>query len=407
MKLFEFAKAMIFAIPLGIFTTLTVLLYVINIMKVRHLEANHKKLFIFYFLCATITSALFIAYYYYPIFFRQVDVVYFGSFVFTVILFHQFHCVTIGSEKCFNPLHYIVPAIVFCALLAVKLFFSGYWPNRNYDVLFCIILIFSTYYTLLGLYEMHLFYVRQSIAYGSSDAINHSKVVLIILEKLMYPTVFGLLPFIGGQNPGLIVSVLLMIAILSALLNNIPLVYSIIRYFTLNDMNRSLFDAIQLRRPTAKHINAGKDDRQGRRNKSEQLQEATSEPLSKRAYRKYSHKHRTTGKLIEVDKAVFEGYFKKNKPFLNPNLTISDLTEPLQCNRTYLSKFVNRTYGMNFSNYINSCRLYEIERLMAMPGNRNKTPESLYLQAGFRSYRNYLSAKKKLKQTINPNETLQ
>ena len=398
MKLFEFTKALIFTIPLGIFATLTALLCVISYMNVRRLEDNHKKVFIFYFACATVTSALFITYYYYPDFFKLADVVYCGTLVYTIILFHRFHCTTIVSDKRFSRLHYIVPAIVLSALLIVKLFLSEYLPNRNYDVLFYVILIFSVYYALSGLYEMHRFYVRQSITCGSTETINHSRVMLLILEKLMFPVVFGLLPFIGGQHPGPVVSILLMAAILAALFNNIPLVYSIIRYVTLNDINRSLFDAIQLRRPTVEHKNESQHRQSG--NPPTYLPEPVKERLpktpAKRVYRKYSNHHRATGQLIEVDKAAFERYFRKNKPYLNPNLTIADLIKPLQCNRTYLSKFVNRIYGMNFNNYINSCRLQEMERLLALPGNRDKTPASLYLQAGFGSYRNYLNAKNKL-----------
>ena len=67
--MFEWIKAMIFAIPLGIFATLTALLFVINVMKVRRLEANFNRVFFFYFFCATLASVLFFAYYYYPAFF--------------------------------------------------------------------------------------------------------------------------------------------------------------------------------------------------------------------------------------------------------------------------------------------------------------------------------------------------
>jgi len=392
MKLFEFTKALVFAIPLGIFATLTALLCVIIVINIRRLEDNHKILFFFYFVCATLTSILFIAYYYFPAFFQQADVVYGGTLVFTIILFHHLHCITMGSEARFSKWHYIIAAIVFSVLPVFKLFFSGYLPDGNYDILFAIILVFSVYYTILGFYEMHRFYIRQSITYGSTEMITHSRAVLLILEKLMYPTVFCILPYIGGQRPGTVVSVVLMATILAALYNNIPLVYSIIRYFTLNDMNRSLFDAIQLRRPTVGFANESQDRQ---RPKPTDTLPETAVPV-KRVYRKYSHRHRASGQLIEVDQAAFERYFRKNKPYLNPNLTITDLIEPLQCNRTYLSKFVNRTYGMNFNNYINHCRLNEMERLLAAPGNRDKTPASLYAQAGFGSYRNYLSAKKKL-----------
>ena len=423
MKLFEFTKAMIFAIPLGIFATLTALLLVINAMRVRRLEANFNIVFFFYFFFATLASILFFAFYYYPAFFEQAEVLYCGTLVFTIIFFHQFHCVCISSDRRFNPYHYIVATIVIFIVLTAKMLFSEYLSDWMYDIVFYVILIYAVYYVVLGMYEMHRFYVSQSIEYGSTTVINHSRVILLILEKLMFPTVFALLPYIGGHQPGPVISVLLMVAILAALYNNIPLVYAIIRYVTLNDLNRSLFDAIQLRRSPV----TPKDDGLGRQNDEQPALLPENQPAAlprekpvalpenqpapqaetppnipaKRIYRKYSQDHRITGQLIEIDKTVFDNYIRKNKPYLNPNLTIYDLTEPLQCNRSYLSKFVNRIYGMSFSNYMNSCRLNEMNRLLAAPGNRSKTPATLYAQAGFASYRNYLHAKKNIKIQTN------
>ena len=250
MELYEIIKAMILVIPLGIFTTLLVLLFFIVTMKARHLEDYHKKIFFFYLASATLTSALFLSYYYYPDFFHRVDFLYCGLLIFTFVLFHHFHAITMASDKRLNPLHYIIPTIVFCALLTTKLFLSEYLPDRNYNILFFIILVFGAYYTITGLYDMRRFYVRLSVSYGSSKAINHARVVLVVLEKLMFPVVFGLLPLIGGQHPGPVVSVLLMAFILSALFNNVPFLYVIIRYFTLHDLNLSMYETMQFGRST-------------------------------------------------------------------------------------------------------------------------------------------------------------
>jgi AraC-like DNA-binding protein len=390
MKLFELARAMIVAMPLGIFTTIMALLCTISAMKVRELKADFKRVAFLYLLCATFASVLFIAYYYYPDFFSRTDFVYCGAVVFTIVLFHRLFYFAIEIKKHFNRLHYIVPALVVSVLIASKLLFSDYRTSQQYNPAFIIILIFSVFYTGLSLFELHRFYVRQSITYRTTETINHFGVIVFVLETLMFAIVFGLFPLIGGQHPGLFVSLLLMTFILSALANNIPLVYGIIRYFTLNDSNRSLFDIIQLKKTASK-----------------QQFDTIFAKKEKRIYRKYSQKHRVTGELIEIDQTVFERYFRNHKPYLNPHLTLSDLTGPFGYNRTYLSKFINRVYGMNFNRYINSCRLREMDRLLAAPGHRHKYPEALYAQAGFSSYRNYMNAKEKLHKntvitTINP-----
>ena len=412
MELYEIVKAMILVIPLGIFTTLSVLLFFIVTMKARRLEDYHKKIFFFYLTCATLTSALFISYYYYPDFFRRVDFVYCGSLIFTFVLFHHFHSITMASDKRLNRLHYIIPAIVFCALLTAKLFLSGYLPSGNYYILFCIILIFGAYYIITGLYEMRRYYIRLSATYGSSKAINHTRVVMLVLEKLMYPTVFGLLPFIGGQQPGPVVSILLMCIILLALFSNTPLLYTTIRYFTLYDLSLSMYENMQFRRSTAGPkvvlLSNGSNTTLGPTQPGTQPTVPTEfqpEPPVKRGYRKNAKIYRATGQMSEIEQSAFERYFKKNKPYLNPYLTLSDLTDPLQTNRTYLSNFINRTYGMNFNRYLNVCRLHEMDRLLSMYGNRHKTPESLCTLAGFGSYRSYLKAKNNLSNNKNPDKS--
>ncbi|MCS3102171.1 hypothetical protein NXW38_25100 [Bacteroides ovatus] len=59
----------------------------------------------------------------------------------------------------------------------------------------------------------------------------------------------------------------------------------------------------------------------------------------------------------------FEKYIYEHRPYLNPDLRITDLMQAFHTNRTYISRFINREYGMNFSRYINMLRLREMEAL--------------------------------------------
>jgi len=390
-----------------------------NIMKTRKLRDGLKRVGFFYFPITTLVSALFFAYFYFPLIFGRIDFIYGGAVVFSMVLTHHFLYHATGLDKRFSSLHYIVPALVYSALAAAKLLLSAFSLFHNSVLTFYIILIFAAFYTILNLFEIHRFYVRQSITYGSTNVINHHRLLLLVFEILFFACVFGLFPLIGGQQPGLTVSLILMVFILSALFNNIPFVYSMIRYFAQIDSSHSLFDSIQSnfsvrekqfgtifaeREVDTKYVEMLDSDTESGDGKlilqSVKQSGAVPESPVKRFYRKYSHRHRVTGQLIEIDKTVFERYFRKHKPYLNPHLTINDLTGPLQCNRTYLSKFINRVYGMNFRSYVNSCRLREMERLMATPGNRTKTPASLCSQAGFVCYRNYLKAKN----SMNPDD---
>ncbi len=95
-------------------------------------------------------------------------------------------------------------------------------------------------------------------------------------------------------------------------------------------------------------------------------------------------------KKSRLTKAFFEEYMYTKKPFLNPDLKISNLVTDLEMNRTYISGFINREYNMNFSRYINNCRLKEYNLLLADPVMKDKSKEELSELAGFSSYRYFL-----------------
>lgn len=90
-----------------------------------------------------------------------------------------------------------------------------------------------------------------------------------------------------------------------------------------------------------------------------------------------------------IDKKVFEQYITEKKPYLNPNLKITDIIYELSTCRSYMSAFINNTYGMNFSRYINTLRMKEFEKLKKDPNNSKRSDTELMVRAGF-SYRGFL-----------------
>jgi AraC-like DNA-binding protein len=99
------------------------------------------------------------------------------------------------------------------------------------------------------------------------------------------------------------------------------------------------------------------------------------------------------GNAAEIDPKRFARYLRDKKPYLNPQLRITDIATGLCTNRNYVSEFINREYGMNFSRLINRCRLKELDRLRFSPDHRENTNLELVLMAGFSSYRSYLRVK--------------
>ena len=75
------------------------------------------------------------------------------------------------------------------------------------------------------------------------------------------------------------------------------------------------------------------------------------------------------GDPVQVEKArlskkLFEKHVVKKKMYLNPKLRLTDLMEVFETNRSYLSRFINDTYGCGFNGYINRLRLKELKRLL-------------------------------------------
>ena len=59
-----------------------------------------------------------------------------------------------------------------------------------------------------------------------------------------------------------------------------------------------------------------------------------------------------------------EQWMQTEKPYLNPNLKLIDLMQVLPMNRTYLSEFINTTYGCTFYQFVTRYRIEEAKRLM-------------------------------------------
>jgi AraC-like DNA-binding protein len=84
-----------------------------------------------------------------------------------------------------------------------------------------------------------------------------------------------------------------------------------------------------------------------------------------------------------------ESHFMLTRPYLNPDYRLTDLAEEMDINRSDMSAFINRTYGMGFKRYINQWRLIEYDRMIALPSNKLKNPYRLIKMAGFSDPRHY------------------
>ncbi len=60
----------------------------------------------------------------------------------------------------------------------------------------------------------------------------------------------------------------------------------------------------------------------------------------------------------------FDDFFSMQKPYLDKDLKIWDISRELGSNRTYISRIINDEYGMNFTKFVNRYRIEEAKRLI-------------------------------------------
>jgi len=89
-------------------------------------------------------------------------------------------------------------------------------------------------------------------------------------------------------------------------------------------------------------------------------------------------------------------FFENRNAFLDKDLTIWDVAEKLGTNRTYVSRIINRDFGLTFSAFVNRYRIAYIKRLL--DENPNYPADDLADIGGFGSptslYRAFLTAEK-------------
>ena len=84
-------------------------------------------------------------------------------------------------------------------------------------------------------------------------------------------------------------------------------------------------------------------------------------------------------------RARLEAYMREQKPYLNPQLTVSELAHAMDVPSRSLSEVINDLYDCNFSEYINRARVEEARALISDPAMADRSLLDIGLAAGFNS----------------------
>lgn len=208
--------------------------------------------------------------------------------------------------------------------------------------------------------------------------------VIAMISMMVVTMALTLIMSINARGTVLFTGIYITTTVITALLQLI-LGYNIIR------RNFLLYMPL----PLSAGVIKGKTEVAEKKNGLTVTQSEDATPNRKRAYTRRTPLAETSEGEIryrKLTRVYFEAYMNNVRPWLDPQLKITDLLEPLQTNRTILSGFVNQTYGMNFNRYVNSLRLAELDRLRGEPENAGKDSSILLKKAGFASLRTYQRA---------------
>lgn len=86
---------------------------------------------------------------------------------------------------------------------------------------------------------------------------------------------------------------------------------------------------------------------------------------------------------------------ENKKPYLEPELTLSELSSQLSTNTSFLSKVINDGTGKNFNDFINAYRVKDVINKLNAGEQKSQTLLGIAYDAGFNSKATFNRAFKK------------
>ncbi len=355
-------------------------------------ERRLKKIMLVYLSLSALGWYMAFCYEFHPVLFTWLNVLCLLSFVLPSIFFYRIvrYLTRLGEAERFSSLHYLLPALLGGILFVWSLFVpmeiqveivegkalvfpAGYEAFTRFFTLKPLLrVIFGMAYYVLTIAVLLRFYRRTN---GKPAPVRQTAGWVVFLVGISIASLLSSLLPTFMPRATILHSLWTLLAACAIAFQHVLLSYHIIRrkyrLYVLPD-NAARQDAVASGEAAPQTEPETTDN-----------PESAPQPDSKPPRRHHS------GKLSRVR---LEAYFRYEKPWLDPACKIADLVEVFDVNRTALSSFINRTYGMNFNRYLNRWRLRELDRLRALPSNRGKSMRSLVEKAGFDNYRTYLRA---------------
>ena len=109
---------------------------------------------------------------------------------------------------------------------------------------------------------------------------------------------------------------------------------------------------------------------------------------------KYLGSNLTLDQIEEYKKQLL-ALLRSEKPFLDPQVSLTDLSEKLSVSTKHLSQVINQSFNKSFFDFINSYRIQEVQQILKESKDDKLTVLEAMYQAGFNSKSSFNTAFKK------------
>jgi len=382
-------------------------------------EKKLKNIVILYLLMTFLSWITVFCYFYSPKAFVYLNIICLAGFVMApVFFFRVIRLLTQMEEKeRFSPLHYLVPALLGAVFLGWSLFvpfevqtaivesrqlsiagdYAAYsWLFTSKPLLRMIFLM--VYYVFIA--RLLVNYYRKARRSGKVDHKLKRWVKFLIVISLAFMLTSLKLMFSPRNIEGAFVYTITAALCISGqfilltfhIMKRNYLLYTIHADYESHPVPTQVQDNPETNRPAKQEqgqltfLTAAVTDIAPKGGESRNVNHESKKQKDDRKF----HSGKLTRRRLNV-------YFRKQKPYLQADFKMTDLAEIMDVNRSVLSAFINRNYGVHFNRFVNQWRLKELERLLSMPVNKGKSITRLVAKAGFKDLRQYFRAK-----SVNP-----
>lgn len=119
---------------------------------------------------------------------------------------------------------------------------------------------------------------------------------------------------------------------------------------------------------------------------------------TKKRIKKQQEKYKTSTLDPEIAKQTIPKLLRlmeEQKLYLNPNLTLQELSRRLNIHYNHLSRIINERFGLSFNDFINKYRIEEVKIRLSDPGKKKKSILEIMYDTGFYSKSAFNTAFKK------------